>query len=88
VLRISVISDSDNLLQLQLEGKLVGPWVEELRKFIDEALVHHKSASLDLEKVWFVDPRGAELLRTLAGRQVSQLNCSQFISEQLKESAQ
>jgi ABC-type transporter Mla MlaB component len=88
VLKISIINDSDQAIELQLEGKLVGPWVEELRKLSDEALSLQKNVSLDLEKVWFVDSRGVTLLRDLAKRQVSELNCSQFVSQQLKEAIQ
>jgi ABC-type transporter Mla MlaB component len=88
VLKISIISDSDQAVQFQLEGNLVGPWVEELRKLSDEALSQQKNVSLDLEKVWFVDARGVTLLRDLAKRQVSELNCSQFVSQQLKEAIQ
>ena len=88
MLKISIISDSDQAIQFQLEGKLVGPWVEELQRLSDEALSHQKAVSLDLEKVWFVDPRGVTLLRDLAKRQVSELNCSQFVSQQLKEADQ
>jgi len=88
VLKISIINDSEQAIELQLEGKLVGPWVEELRKLSDEALSLQKNVSLDLAKVWFVDSRGVTLLHNLAKRQVSELNCSQFVSQQLKEAAQ
>jgi ABC-type transporter Mla MlaB component len=88
VLKISIISDSDQAIQFQLEGKLVGPWVEELQRLSDEALSHQKTVSLDLERVWFVDPHGVTLLRDLARRKVSQVNCSQFVTQQLKEVAQ
>jgi len=87
VLKISIISDSDQAIQLQLEGKLVGPWVDELQRLSDEALSHQKAVSLDLERVWFVDSHGVTLLRDLARRKVSQVNCSQFVSQQLKEAA-
>ena len=87
MLKISIISDSDQAIQFQLEGKLVGPWVEELQRISNKALSHQKAVSLDLEKVWFVDPRGVTLLRDLARRQVSQVNCSQFVIQQLKEAA-
>jgi ABC-type transporter Mla MlaB component len=88
VLKISIISDSDQAIQLQLEGKLIGPWVEELQRLSGEALSQQKAVSLDLERVWFVDSRGVTLLRDLAKKQVSELNCSQFVSQQLKEAAQ
>ena len=88
MLKISIISDSGQAIQFQLEGKLVGPWVEELQRLSDEALSHQKAVSLDLERVWFVDPHGVALLRDLARRQVAQVNCSQFVNQQLKEAAQ
>jgi ABC-type transporter Mla MlaB component len=89
VLKISIISDdSDQAIQFQLEGNLAGPWVEELRSLSDQALAQQKIVSLDLEKVRFVDPHGVTLLRDLARRQVSQVNCSPFVSQQLKEAAQ
>ncbi len=89
MLKISIISDDSNqAIQFQLEGNLAGPWVEELRSLSDQALAQQKIISLDLEKVRFVDPHGVTLLRDLARRQVSQVNCSPFVSQQLKEAAQ
>ena len=87
MLKISIISDSNQAIHFQLEGKLVGPWVKELQRLSDEALSHQKAVSLDLERVWFVDPHGVALLRDLARRQVAQVNCSQFVIQQLKEAA-
>jgi ABC-type transporter Mla MlaB component len=85
VLKISVTNQSSEATNFRLEGKLVGPWVEELRRLSDAALVTSEAVSLDLEKVWFVDSQGIALLRDLASKQVAQINCSQFISQQLKE---
>ena len=87
MLKISISSDSDQAIQFQLEGKLVGPWVEELQRLSDEALAHQKAVSLDLERVLFVDSRGVALLHDLARKQVSHVNCSQFVTQQLKEVA-
>ena len=84
MLKISVTNQSSEATNFQLEGKLVGPWVEELRRLSDAALVTSEAVSLDLEKVWFVDSQGIALL-DLASKQVAQVNCSQFISQQLKE---
>jgi ABC-type transporter Mla MlaB component len=88
VLKISVTGDSNKEVEFALEGKLVGPWVDELCRLSDEALSQNKSLTLNLEKVWFVDARGAALLRDLAGRHVSQNNCSQFVSQLVKETGQ
>ena len=83
MLRISVTSDSDVSIHFQLEGKLIGPWVEELRQLSNTALLANKAVTLDLKKLWFTDLPGAGLLRDLHQRQVSQINCSQFITQQL-----
>jgi RNA polymerase sigma-70 factor, ECF subfamily len=83
MLRISVTSDSDLSIDFQLEGKLIGPWVEELRQLSNAALLGNKTVTLDLKKLWFTDLEGAGLLRELHQRQVSQINCSQFITQQL-----
>lgn len=85
VLRISAVQESDGSIQLQLEGRLVGPWVEELRKQSERALTDSRSVSLDLGKLWFADQEGVALLRDLAQHKVSHFNCSTFISQQLKE---
>jgi hypothetical protein len=37
--------------------------------------------------LWFIDAQGIALLRDLAGKRVTQVNCSQFISQQLEETA-
>jgi ABC-type transporter Mla MlaB component len=85
VLRISVITDSDQNTQLQIEGWLVGPWVEELRRLSNSTLSESKGLTLDLEKLFFADSDGVALLRELSTRNVAQLNCSPFIQQQLKE---
>lgn len=85
MLRISIIDDSEQSVRLVLEGRLVGPWVIELRKQSEQALSEAKNVTLDLGKVWFVDASGAALLRELADRQVEQVNCSIFISQQVRE---
>ena len=85
MLRISVSSDSGQAIQFQLEGNLAGPWVEELRKLTDEALTQKKAVSLDLHGVRFVDTQGVALLREFSQRRISQVNCSQFVIQQMKE---
>ena len=85
MLRISVIRDSQKGTRFEVEGWLVGPWVEELRRLSDQALAESGTLSLDLEKLWFADLNGVALLRDLARRNVAQVNCSPFIQQQLKE---
>jgi len=85
VLRISMINESEQSVRLALEGWLVGPWVDELRRESEQQLSEAKAIRLDLAKVLFVDPKGVALLRELAGRQVEYVNCSTFLRQQLKE---
>ena len=85
MLKISIISDSDQAITYHVEGRLVGPWVDELRRLGDEAFAQKKSLTLDLEGVRFADHNGIALLQELSQRHVSQLNCSQFLIQQIKE---
>ena len=85
MLRISVASDSSQAIQFQLEGNLAGPWVEELRRLADDALSQEKAVSIDLSGVRFVDTQGVALLREFSRRRISQVNCSQFVIQQMKE---
>jgi ABC-type transporter Mla MlaB component len=80
-----MIKESEQRVRLTLEGWLVGPWVDELRKESEQQLSEARALRLDLSKVLFADPSGVALLRELAGRQVEYVNCSPFLSQQLKE---
>jgi anti-anti-sigma regulatory factor len=68
---------------LFLEGRLIGPWVEELERACEHALALSPSVTLDLGSVSFVDRDGAALLRALAGRHADLTNCSPFVAAQL-----
>jgi len=70
---------------MALEGWLVGPWVDELRKETEVQLSGAKGLTLDFAKVLFVDPPGVALLRELAERHVEHVNCSTFLTQQIKE---
>ena len=69
---------------LHLEGQLIGPWVEELRRTCEPLLTHGAELSLDLSSVSFVSREGVRTLWELRDRQVTLLNCSRFVAEQLK----
>lgn len=85
MLRISIDDDSEQRVRFTLEGRLVGPWVDELRRQSEQVLSERKMITIDLAKVWFVDPKGTALLRELVNRQVEHVNCSAFITQQLRE---
>lgn len=70
---------------LRLAGRVIGPWVEELRWSCERALTAAPRISLDLTDVSFVDRDGLDLLWSLRRRQVALVNCSPFVAEQLKD---
>jgi hypothetical protein len=79
-----VLIEADGNAVLRLEGLVVGPWVEEVRRSCEGALAGRRRLTLDLASVCFVDRDGIELFRRLSGRDVVLANCSRFVEEQLK----
>src|SRR5439155_14426592 len=85
VLRISVRkeNDAENVI-LILEGRVVGPWVEELRATCAPHLKDGHSLILDLTGVSFADAAGIELLAGLIERRIILANASPFLRQQLQ----
>jgi anti-anti-sigma regulatory factor len=72
---------------LRLDGKVIGRWVEELRRSCDEVLcVPGRHLTIDLTDVTFIDTDGIALFRELSERGVALTNCSPFAAEQLRTS--
>ena len=65
---------------------MAGPWVAELRMACDKALVEGRPLELDLAGVSFVDAVGVVLLTHFKSRGISLVDCSPFVTEQLKNS--
>jgi anti-anti-sigma regulatory factor len=84
VLRIVAIESGNEATLLRLEGRVIGPWVEELRRSCDGVLNTGARLTLDLSDVSFVDRGGVELFRSLSSRDVALLNHSRFVAEQLR----
>ena len=51
------------LVSISLEGKLLGPWVDEARQLVAAAKASAR-VCLNLQGLTFADSRGIELLRT------------------------
>jgi len=83
VLKIVAVEREASQAVLRLEGQVIGPWIEELRRTCDDLLAR-RGVALDLAHVSFVERRGVELLRGLSARGVPLLHCSPFVAEQLK----
>ena len=69
---------------LKLEGRLIGPWVNELREVCEVLLASERRLALNLAEVEFVERNGVALLSALQSRGVSLAECSPFLREQLK----
>jgi hypothetical protein len=86
MLRITVVESSKIAVTLRAEGRITGPWVEELRTacsvhtFPDEVQL-----SLELADISFADPAGIALLRELRSRGVGLIRTAPFLAEQLKD---
>jgi len=84
VLRIELLDQKDGTTTLELAGRVVGPWVDELSRSCERILSVGGALSVDLGGVSFVDRAGVEFLQQLRTRAVALVNCSPFVAEQLK----
>ncbi len=83
VLRISMEQDPGTL-SLILEGRLVGPWVDELRRISAIHITRNVPLTIDLEGVTSMDVRGQALLDELR-RDGARLRCSDVMNRYLVE---
>ncbi len=75
---------NDEATTLRLEGKLCGPWVEEVQNCFDQAAGQTRVVHLDLGRVLFVDDAGASLLRRLLACGATVVACSSYVAELLR----
>jgi hypothetical protein len=68
---------------LKLEGKVLAPWVDELRRLCTETPRQLTQIHLDLDAVTFLDESGAELMRELVRQGITIARCSEFIAHLL-----
>lgn len=82
MLRITVVQSSASVVTLRVEGRIVGPWVDELRTTCD---AHTGSNSiqlyLELEDVSFADAEGVAYLKELRQQGVGLFRVSPFLNE-------
>ena len=80
MLKITEIAQNDSGRTFKLEGKLLGPWVDELRNVCMRPLDRLEQVGLDLAAVTFVNAAGAELLRELIRQGIIITQCSAFVA--------
>jgi len=81
MLRITQVNGPGAVPTLRLEGKLCGPWVEELLRVCAPPAAG--PLRLDLTSVTYVDGAGVDLLRALLRRGVTVGACSGFVAQLL-----
>ena len=84
MLRISQGASPNGRVTLRLEGQVQGPWVDELHRSCEQVLASGSQLILDLTDVSFLDLDGVALCRCLQSCNVTLLNGSPFVTEQLK----
>ena len=84
MLRIELLDQKDGTTTLELAGRVVGPWVDELSRSCERVLAIGSPLSVDLGQVSFIDRDGVRFLQRLRARDVALVNCSPFVAEQLK----
>lgn len=84
MLRITTIAESPSLTTLKLEGRIVSDWVSLLEQECLTLLHEKQQVLLDLSEVTFIDGRGVEMLKRIAGENLKVINSSAFIESLLR----
>jgi hypothetical protein len=82
--RISQTVERDRAVTFRLEGRVVGPWVAELREACRRVLEEKRGLTLDLSEVMFASRAAVTLLLELKAQGVVLSGCSPLLSQTLK----
>jgi hypothetical protein len=82
MLRVTPIQ-TRRVATLKLEGKLAGPWVDELRGCWASLARNNVSVRINLRDVSYVDRLGRDLLLRMERQGTPLLECSEFLGELL-----
>jgi len=85
MLKITTIAKDEKTVTLQLEGRIVGQWVHEVRRECEKGLAQSSKVILDLAGVIFVNDQGIKVLKALKEYRVLLVRCSPFLSALLEE---
>jgi anti-anti-sigma regulatory factor len=84
MLKITEKNYQDNVVQLDLEGKIIGEWVDELNSVCNRYLESRRELILNLSHVNFVNEQGVAILNDLSRRSVRLTDCSLFLKALLE----
>jgi hypothetical protein len=80
MLRITTLEGADSRPILRLEGKLLEPWVDEVRR----ACMVRRPPLLDLSALTYMDAAGVRFLQELLHEGAAIAACSGFVSALLE----
>ncbi|HZP37586.1 MAG TPA: hypothetical protein VFE48_13970 [Methylomirabilota bacterium] len=83
MLKIEIAQRQRERVTVRLEGSLVGPWVDEVRRACEPFIGAGADLTVDFTRVSFVDRDGVALCRELRRGRASLRNCSPFVKEQI-----
>ena len=86
MLKISQTGNPNHAVTLKLEGRVAGPWVEELRRICEPLLAEDGVLKLDLAEVSYADAEGVATLNNFKARGAKLKNCSPFVEQQINVS--
>ena len=84
MLRLTRIAGTHGTQVMKLEGKLLGPWVAEVREACTAGTDSPSQISLDLSALIFVDAAGLRLLRDLIAQGIEVVASSGYVAELLR----
>ena len=87
MLRLTRIASTHRAQTIKLEGKLLGPWIDEVSKTCAAGTGPSSRINLDLSALIFVDGAGERLLRDLIARGIEVVACSSYVAELLRSRA-
>jgi anti-anti-sigma regulatory factor len=80
VLRINRQLNHDSTILFRLEGKLLEPWVDELKKTISVSQADPGVIQFDLSALTFADSLGVLVLAELLGQGATLVACSPYVA--------
>lgn len=84
MLKISEDKHGQQAITLRLEGRIIGPWVDELRNVCESQARAGIKFTLDLEEVVFADDGAVRLLKGLQDCGVTLIRLTPFVEEQMR----
>ena len=84
VLRITKVAENSSTVTMKLQGKLASDWVALLEGECLTCLKENRKVLLDFSQMTFVDGRGAEMVKKLAGEGIKVVDCHELIKELLE----